>query len=72
MYLDSEIEFYEPVDHSPTDNKNQLIETEPPLNTKRPALTQSPTLSVSTVSNNETPYQAKSKHINLTLQKNQN
>lgn len=53
--LDSEIDFYEPMDHSQTDNKDQLILTESSPITKRPALTQSPTLSGSTISNNVTP-----------------
>lgn len=55
IYLDSEIVFYKPMDHSQTENKDQLIETEPVPNTKRAALTQSPTLSISTISNKGTP-----------------
>jgi len=53
--LDSEIDFYEPMDISQTDNKDQLTLTESSPITKRPALTQSPTLSGSTISNNVTP-----------------
>jgi len=51
----SEFDFYEPMDHSQTDIKDQPIETEPPPNTKRSASTQSPTLSASTISNKVTP-----------------
>lgn len=58
---DSEFDFYEPMDHSQTDNKDQPIETEPPPNTKRSASTQSPTLSASTISNKVTPSPNQSK-----------
>jgi len=34
-------------------NKDKIIETEPILNTKRPALTQSPEMSISTLSNSD-------------------
>ncbi|CAI6347178.1 unnamed protein product [Macrosiphum euphorbiae] len=55
IHLESEIDFYEPMDQSQTDDKVQQIETKPLPNTKRSASTQSPTLSASTISNKVTP-----------------